>query len=120
MRASPDLFEDQQADAPEIIPAAESATAPQRPTRWENAISAEPEILTPNARQQEPSTHRDVVDIGAERAWRELREIIWDRDCPRDEWPREIAIARAAFAKACGIADAERGPECGPGSKGLA
>ena len=101
-RPLPDLFD--QAEPPQTIPDAEPAARPQDPTRGEDAVSAELEILDPNSRQQDPSAGRGVVAIADELAWRELRGI-WDRGHPRDNLVRSIAIARHAFAKACAAAE---------------
>ena len=93
-----------QVEPPQTIPDAESAARPQDPTRGEDAVSAELEILDPNSRQQDPSASRGGVAIADELAWRQLRAC-WDRGWASDDSPRSIAIARQAFGRACALVE---------------
>ena len=93
LRASPDLFEDQQADAPEIIPAAESAAKPAKTDAmgggdFRRAGNPDSELAT--ARTEHPSRRRRhrrgarmaraARDLGSGMGGRRLAAL--DRDRP--------------------------------------
>ena len=89
--ASPDLFEDQ-ADPPQNPPTAEPVAKPKGPA----AGSKKGEETHDGA--------RGVVSLADEKHWRDLREV-WTRGWASDDSARSIAVDRAAFARACAVAE---------------
>ena len=80
----------------------------KRPTRGEQAISAEPEILTPNPRQQEPSAARVTSSTSAKSAH--------GASCAKSG----IAAGRATTRRARSRSPASRSPRRAPSRRAAA